>query len=302
MILAWATPLFVVSVAMEWFFVSRAKLAGRYEAKDAFASMTMGLGNLATDMFFGFISLAILLFAWNFRLFDLGHAWPIIVLALLAQDFVYYWKHRIAHQVRWFWSAHVVHHSSEHYNLTTALRQPWNNHFTGHVFLSVPLVVLGFHPLLIAFVASLNLLYQFWIHTEAIKKMPRWFEAVMNTPSHHRVHHGTNPQYLDRNYAGIFIVWDKLFGTFVEEQDNVEITYGVVKPVETFNPVKIAFTECAVIFKDAFRSGLNIRQRLGYLFGPPGYSHDGSRQTSADIKTAFYARRSEKGLEQKEKF
>lgn len=302
MILTWAAPFFVVSVAMEWFFVSRAKLAGRYEAKDAFASMTMGLGNLATDMFFGFISLAILLFAWNFRLFDLGHAWPIIVLALLAQDFVYYWKHRIAHQVRWFWSAHVVHHSSEHYNLTTALRQPWNNHFTGHVFLSVPLVVLGFHPLLIAFVASLNLLYQFWIHTEAIKKMPRWFEAVMNTPSHHRVHHGTNPQYLDRNYAGIFIVWDKLFGTFVEEQDNVEITYGVVKPVETFNPVKIAFTECAVIFKDAFRSGLNIRQRLGYLFGPPGYSHDGSRQTSADIKTAFYARRSEKGLEQKEKF
>lgn len=292
-ILAWAAPFFVVCVALEWFFVGRAKLAGRYEGKDAFASMTMGLGNLITDLFFGFISLGILLFAWNFRLFDLGYDWPIILLALIAQDFVYYWKHRIAHQVRWFWSAHIVHHSSEHYNLTTALRQPWNNHFTGHVFLSIPLVLLGFHPLLIAFVASLNLVYQFWIHTEAIDKMPKWFEAVMNTPSHHRVHHGTNPQYLDMNYAGIFIVWDKLFGTFVEEQDDVDIKYGVVKPVETYNPVKIAFVEWMNVFKDVFGRGLNMRQRLGYFFGPPGFSHDGSRQTSAQIKKGFYARRSE---------
>lgn len=293
LILAWAAPIFVISVAAEWFFVNRAKLAGRYETKDAFASMTMGLGNLLTDLLFGFISLAILMFAWQFRLFDLGYSLPIILLALLAQDFVYYWKHRIAHQVRWFWSAHVVHHSSEHFNLTTALRQPWNNHFTGHVILSVPLVLIGFHPLLIAFVASLNLLYQFWIHTESIDKMPRWFEAVMNTPSHHRVHHGTNPQYLDMNYAGIFIIWDKLFGTFVEEQEDVEIRYGVVKPIETFNPVKIAFLEWAVIFKDVFRPGLRLSQRLGYLLGKPGYSHDGSRQTSQDIKTAYYARRSE---------
>ena len=143
MILAWAAPLFVVSVALEWFFVHRKKWAGRYNMRDAFASMTMGVGNLASDLVFGFLSLGVLLLAWRFRLFDLGHSLPIIVLALVAQDFVYYWKHRIAHRVRWFWSAHVVHHSSEHYNLTTALRQPWNNHFTGHVLLSVPLVLLG---------------------------------------------------------------------------------------------------------------------------------------------------------------
>ncbi len=294
LVLAWAAPLFVVSVALEWFFVTRRKIAGRYEAKDAFASMTMGLGNLLSDIAFGFISLAILLFAWQFRLFDLGHSWPIILLALFAQDFVYYWKHRIAHQVRWFWGAHIVHHSSEHYNLTTALRQPWNNHFTGHVFLSIPLVILGFHPLLIAFVASLNLLYQFWIHTESIDKMPVWFEAVMNTPSHHRVHHGTNPQYLDMNYAGIFIVWDKLFGTFVQEQDDVDIHYGVVTPIKTYNPIKIAFVEWIAIFKDVLKPGLSLQQRFSYIFGPPGYSHDGSRQTSADIKDAFYARRSER--------
>jgi len=294
MILAWAAPLFVVCVALEWAFVHRKVWNGRYEVRDAFSSMTMGVGNLATDLLFGFISLGILLLAWRFRLFDLGHSLPVIILALIAQDFVYYWKHRIAHRVRWFWSAHVVHHSSEHYNLTTALRQPWNNHFTGHILLSIPLVLLGFHPLLIAFVASLNLLYQFWIHTEAIDKMPNWFEAVLNTPSHHRVHHGTNPQYLDMNYAGILIVWDKLFGTFVPEQEDVVIAYGVVKPIETFNPAKIAFSEWGNVFKDAAVKDLSLRQRLGYIFGPPGYSHDGSRQTSEDIKREFYARRSEK--------
>lgn len=293
LVLAWAAPLFVLSVVVEWIFVHRKVLSGRYQSSDAFASMTMGLGNLITDILFGFISLGVLLFAWQFRLFDLGHSWPIILLALLAQDFVYYWKHRIAHKVRWFWSAHVVHHSSEHYNLTTALRQPWNNHFTGHVLLSVPLVILGFHPLLIGFVASLNLLYQFWIHTEAIDKMPKWFEAVFNTPSHHRVHHGTNPQYLDMNFAGILIVWDKFFGTFMAEQDDVEIKYGVVKPIDTFNPFKIAFSEWVAIFKDAFGPNLSLKQRLGYMFSLPGYSHDGSRQTSEEIKAEYYRKNKE---------
>ncbi len=289
LVLAWAAPLFVLSVIVEWVFVNKKAISGKYQTSDAFASMTMGLGNLVTDLLFGFISLGVLLFAWRFRVVDLGCSWPVIFLTLLAQDFVYYWKHRIAHKVRWFWSAHVVHHSSEHYNLTTALRQPWNNHFTGHVLLSVPLVILGFHPLLIGFVASLNLLYQFWIHTEAIDKMPKWFEAVFNTPSHHRVHHGTNPQYLDMNFAGILIIWDKLFGTFMPEQDDVEIKYGVVKSIGTFNPIKIAFAEWAAIFKDAFGPNLSFKQRLGYIFALPGYSHDGSRQTSDQIKTEFYA-------------
>ena len=292
-VLMWAAPLFVLAVAFEWFFVKRKAWAGDYETKDAFASMSMGLGNLITDVFFGFISLACLFFFWQFKFVDLGVSWFVILMALFAQDFVYYWKHRIAHKVRWFWSAHVVHHSSEHYNLTTALRQPWNNHFTGHIILSVPLVLIGFHPLLIGFVASLNLLYQFWIHTEAVDKMPKWFEAVMNTPSHHRVHHGVNPQYLDMNFAGIFIIWDKMFGTFIAEQDNVEISYGTVKPIETRNPIKIAFAEWFQIFKDFTKPKLTMKQRLAYVFSPPGYSHDGSRKTSDQIKADYYARRRE---------
>jgi len=286
-VLTWAAPFFVLSVALEWFFVSRKKVGGRYETKDAFASMTMGLGNLASDILFGFISLGFLMWVWQFRLFDLGYSLPVILLALVVQDFVYYWKHFTAHKVRWFWSAHVVHHSSEYYNLSTALRQPWNNHFTGYIVLSSPLILLGFHPLLIGFVASLNLLYQFWIHTEAIHKMPRWFEAVMNTPSHHRVHHGTNPRYLDSNFAGIFIIWDKMFGTFVPEQADEDISYGIIKPVDSFNPVKIAFVEWLNIFKDALQPGINLKHRLGYVFAPPGYSHDGSRKGSKALKADF---------------
>lgn len=289
MILAFAAPLFVVSIALEWFFVSHKKLAGRYETKDAWASMTMGLGNLASDILMGFISLGFLLWLWRFRLLDLGYSLPIILLALVAQDFIYYWKHRAAHVIRWFWSAHVVHHSSEHYNLSTALRQPWNNHFTGYVLLSSPLIIFGFHPLLIGFVASINLLYQFWIHTEAIDKCPKWFEAIFNTPSHHRVHHATNPRYLDSNFAGIFIIWDKMFGTFVPELDDEEISYGIVKQIETYNPIKIAFIELLAIFKDACQKGLSLKQRLGYVFAPPGYSHDGSRKGSKQLKADYVA-------------
>ncbi len=286
-VIIFAAPFFVLFVALEWWGVHKRRLSGDYESKDAFASMSMGLGNLFSDIFMGFISLAILMWVWQFRLFDWGYGPVAILGALVAQDFVYYWKHRIAHRVRWFWSAHVVHHSSKHYNLTTALRQPWNNHITGHVLLSAPLVILGVHPLLYAFVASVNLIYQFWIHTEAIDKMPHWFEAVFNTPSHHRVHHATNPRYLDANFAGIFIVWDKMFGSFVPELEDEKITYGIVKPVGTFNPVKIAFVELLNIIKDVFGPGLTIRERFRYAFAPPGYSHDGSRQGSEAIKRDY---------------
>lgn len=290
MILAWAAPFFVVTVALEWWLVARGKLGGRYEWRDAVTSMTMGLGNLVTDLLFGFISLGILVFFWQFRLIDLGVSLPVILLALVAQDFVYYWKHRASHRIRWFWSAHVVHHSSQHYNLSTALRQPWTSNFTGYVLLSSPLVLFGFHPLLIGFVGAINLLYQYWIHTEAIEKFPRWFEFIFNTPSHHRVHHSTHPTHLDMNYAGIFIIWDRMFGSFIEERDDEVMTYGLVKNIETYNPVRVALAEWVAIFRDAFGPGLTLRQRFGYVFAPPGYSHDGSRQGSEEILAEWKAR------------
>ena len=287
MVLAFAVPVFALTIAIEWWLVRQGKLRGTYETKDALTSMFMGFGNLVSDVTMGFISLAVLMWAWQFRLFDWGVSLPIILLALVAQDFLYYWKHRAAHRIRWLWSAHVVHHSSQFYNLSTALRQPWNNHFTGFVLLSTPLVFLGVHPLLLGFVGALNLLYQYWIHTEAIDHLPRWVEAILNTPSHHRVHHGTHPQYLDSNYAGILIIWDKMFGTFVPENSDMKNTYGLVQNIETYNPIKVAFYEMWGAIKDVFAPKLTIGQRLKYLFAPPGWSHDGSRKSSAHIKAEY---------------
>lgn len=286
-ILVYAAPFFVLFVVIEWFLVRKSVLAGRYEVKDACASMAMGTGNLVSNAVLGVMSFSFLMWVWQFRLWDWGYGVWALLGALVAQDFVYYWKHRAMHRVRWFWSAHVVHHSSEHYNLTTALRQPWNSHLTGMVIISAPLVLLGVHPLVLGFVGSVNLLYQFWIHTEAIKKMPRWFEFALNTPSHHRVHHATNPRYLDANFAGIFMFWDRMFGSFVPEGEAEEINYGIVKPVGTFNPLKIAFTEMIAVIKDAAQKGLTLPQRFGYVFAPPGYSHDGSRKGSHALKRDY---------------
>jgi len=288
-ILLYAGPFFALSVFLEWLYTRSKKMHATYEARDAMASMSMGVGNLASDILMSFISFGVLMFFWQFRIFDWGFNLWVFAVCLIAQDFVYYYKHYAAHRIRWFWSAHIVHHSSEHYNLSTALRQPWNNHITGFVLLSTPLVFLGFHPLLIGFVGALNLIYQFWIHTETIKKMPVWFEFIFNTPSHHRVHHATNPRYLDSNFAGIFIIWDRMFGTFVAERDDDPVKYGVVTPIETFNPIKIAFAEMLNIFKDVFKRDLKLKQRLAYIFAPPGYSHDGSRKDSAQIKADYLA-------------
>ena len=194
----------------------------------------------------------------------------------------------MAHRVRWFWASHVIHHSSQHYNLTTALRQTWTGFFSIAFAFRLPLFVIGFHPLMIAFVKGLNLVYQFWIHTEAINKCPRWFEAIFNTPSHHRVHHATNPRYLDANYAGTLIVWDKMFGTFVPELAEDPPRYGIVKNLGTFNPLKVAFHEWVGIAKDLW-AAKSWRERAGYFLGPPGWSPDGSRQTSDSIKAEWRA-------------
>lgn len=291
LILAYAGPFFFVTVMMEWWGVKNKKLSGRYETKDAWASMAMGLGNLISGILLGFMGAAYTMWLWGLpiRTLDWGFSVWVVIAAVFAQDFLYYWQHYFYHKVRWGWASHVVHHSSKHYNLSTALRQPWNSPLLGLFILSTPLVLLGCHPVLIAFVGAFNLIYQYWIHTEAIDKCPRWFEAVMNTPSHHRVHHATNPRYLDANFAGIFIIWDKMFGTFVPEQEDEKITYGIIKPIETYNPVRIAFVEMVNMFKDALTPGLKLSERLKYLYKAPGYSHDGSRKGSKALKQDYIA-------------
>jgi len=283
-----AVPGFVGLLLLELAVV---RLSGRddYEAKDTTASLLMGVGNLATDAALGGISVALLLAVWAATPLDLGWGWPVFVLCFLADDFRFYWSHRLHHVSRWFWGVHIAHHSSQHYNLSTALRQPWLDHLSGAVLLRVPLVLLGFHPAIIAFCYALNLIYQFWIHTEHIKKLPAPIELVFNTPSHHRVHHASNPRYLDANFAGTLIVWDRLFGTFIPELADEPPRYGLLKNIGTFNPVRIALHEWIAIAKDATRPRLSLPQRLGYIFGPPGWSHDQSRLTTVQLKAHLVA-------------
>ena len=181
--------------------------------------------------------------------------------------------------MRFLWSAHVNHHSSRHFNLSTALRQSWTTPITGPIFW-VPLALLGFHPLMILAAQAISLIYQFWIHTELIGRLGP-FEWIMNTPSHHRVHHGSNVQYLDRNYAGIFIVWDRLFGSFEPEVSPVD--YGLTKNLHSFNPVRIAFHDWTAMLRSVMHAA-SWCAALGYVFRPPGWSADGSTLTAREMQ------------------
>ncbi|WP_055444635.1 sterol desaturase family protein [Lacinutrix himadriensis] len=285
-IILYAIPFFIISMLLELYVTAKENIK-TYEKKDAFTSITMGLGNV----FLGYFSKALVFLSFfyvyeNFRIFTIPVVWWSFILLFFADDFSYYWFHRISHECRIFWASHVVHHSSQHYNLSTALRQTWSGGFYTFIFW-IWLPLLGFHPGMIVLQMSISLIYQFWIHTEAIDKTPSWFEAVMNTPSHHRVHHGSNPLYLDRNHAGILIIWDKLFGTFQPELKEEKVIYGLVSNINTYNPVKIAFIEWINMFKDAFSGKKSLKSRFLYLVKPPGWKHDGTGKLSGDLRAEW---------------
>lgn len=260
-----------------------AKAAPRgYFGPDTRASLWMGLANALISVVVGVGTLALYFRLYEHRLFDPGTGWAAFGLLFFAEDLTYYVWHRASHEIRFLWAAHENHHSSEYFNLSTALRQSWTTPLT------VPLAywwlpLAGFHPAMIATQISLSLIYQFWIHTELIDRLPRWFEAVFNTPSHHRVHHGANVAYLDRNHAGILIVWDRLFGTFEPERERP--IYGLTKNVGTFSPVRLAFHEWIAMFRAALRPA-PLTTRLAYLFAPPGWSPDGSTKTARQLRAA----------------
>lgn len=286
-IITYAVPGFVALILIEMIYTKITK-KGRYEFGDSATSLSMGLGNRVAGLLFGGIIVASYYWIYQFRIFDLGWTWPVMAACFFAEDLAYYWFHRVSHERRWFWASHVVHHSSQHYNLTTALRQTWTGALGLSFIFWLPLVWIGFPPEMVLMFQAISLVYQFWIHTEAIDRMGP-LEWVMNTPSHHRVHHAINPRYLDANYAGVLIIWDRLFGTFVPEDRNEQIRYGIISQLGTFNPFRVAFHEWAGIWRDVTRAK-SLREALGYLFGPPGWSPDGSRKTSASIKAAWAAR------------
>jgi len=277
----YAIPFFVTTIILEIILTVKVKFE-EYSFKDAGASIIMGLGNVAIDLFTKGIVLSLFYLVYNFyHLFQISFGWWAWVLLLFSEDFCYYWFHRISHESRFFWASHVVHHSSKKYNLSTALRQTWSGSFYTFIFW-IPLILIGFHPVMVLVQKSISLIYQYWIHTELINKMPKWFEAIFNTPSHHRVHHATNPQYLDRNHAGIFIIWDKLFRTFELEAEKP--IYGLVQNIETNNPAKIAFIEWYNMLSDFFTSKTSIKNKFKYLIKPPGWKHNENSILSSDLR------------------
>jgi len=243
--------------------------SGAYLSRDAWASIRMGLVSVATTA--GWKTLALLGYAAIYAHLAPWHLsathWYTWAIAILGVDLLYYTYHRIAHRIRLIWATHQAHHSSEYFNFSTALRQKWNN--SGEILMWIPLPLLGIAPWMVFFSFSLNLIYQFWVHTERIDKLPRPIEFVFNTPSHHRVHHGMDQLYLDKNYGGILIIWDRLFGRFQAELFRPH--YGLTKQVDTFNIWKLQTREYVAIARD-WRSANRLRDRLGYVFGPPGWA------------------------------
>ncbi len=285
---AFAIPAFMLLILAEVWWSHR-RDPQNYELRDTAASLAMGLGNFALGIAYGGIVYGATKWVWRYRLADLHATWWVYVLLVLTEDFIYYWFHRLSHEHRVWWAAHVNHHSSQHLNLSTALRQSWTGNLAFVWVLWLPLAWIGFPPGLIAFQKGISLIYQFWIHTEAVTRLPAWVEFVFNTPSHHRVHHASNARYLDRNYAGILIIWDRMFGTFVAESGDEPCRYGITHNLATFNPLRIAFHEWMAMARDVVRAR-SWRARAMYVLGPPGWSEDGSRHTSDEIRSAWRAR------------
>jgi sterol desaturase/sphingolipid hydroxylase (fatty acid hydroxylase superfamily) len=239
-----------------------------YDLTDSRTSISMGIGNVVINV--GWKLVVVLIYAALYELtpLRLDPANPLTWIALfLADDLSYYWFHRVSHESRVFWASHVVHHSSRHYNLSTALRQTWVPMTYLPFWLWMPLV--GFPVWMVLLAQAWSLMYQFWIHTERIKRLPKPLEAVLNTPSHHRVHHGSNHQYLDKNYGGILIVWDRLFGTWTPEGERVR--YGLTKNIEGHNLVHVAFHEYVAMWRDV-KAAKGARNKLGVVFHGPGWT------------------------------
>lgn len=278
-----ALPVFILALLLEAWWSYRKQL-GWYEAADAGASLSMML--LAGVVEIVPRLLAVLLMI---ELHDISplrdvvqQQWWAWLALFLLDDFSYYWFHRMNHEVRLLWAGHVNHHSSQYLNFATALRQGVGERLHKFLFwLWLPL--LGFDPLMIITMIGINLFYQFWIHTPAIGKLPAWIEAVFNTPSHHRVHHASNIRYLDSNHGGILIIWDRLFGTFVQEVPEDPVVYGLTTNINSSNPWVVLTHEYRSIWRDCARAG-SWKDRLRYLLWAPGWSHDGADKRARVVR------------------
>ncbi len=264
--IALSVPVFFILIAIELAYTFYKKL-GYYRLNDSIANLSQGIGQqvtglfMKTALFFGYKHIF-----EHWRLFDLPNTIWIWIILFIGVDFFYYWFHRMSHQVNALWAAHIVHHQSEEYNLTVALRQSWFQSWFSWIFY-LPLAWIGFDPLMFLTLSAFNTLYQFWIHTRTIKNMG-FLEYIINTPSHHRVHHGSNPKYIDKNHAGSLIIWDKMFGTFQKEEE--EVYYGITTPLASWNPVWANVHYWAELWGTAKKSD-TIADKINVFIKPPGW-------------------------------
>lgn len=270
-----------IELIIQWF--SKKQL---YRLNDAITNISCGITQQLTGIFLKVIGVGVYTLVFEkFAVYTIASSWYMYIILFVAADFLYYWAHRMSHEVNLFWGGHVVHHQSEDYNFSVALRQGSFQILWTFAFY-LPLALIGFNPIDFVFVSALVTVYQFWIHTETIGKMG-WFEYIFNTPSHHRVHHGRNPKYIDKNHAGVFIIWDRLFGTFQKEEEKP--TYGITTPVNSWNPVWVNFNHYAQMYRE-LRIIKGTRNKLKYLFKKPGWlpSELGGYRSAPEIDTQVY--------------
>lgn len=262
-VLLYALPLIGLGVVLEW-WATRHDTRSPYQRHDVLASIGIGLGTLLINTSLQSVTLLLVIVGYEVTPWHWPVAWWTWLLAYLGVDLSNYVAHYIAHRQRFWWATHVTHHSSAYFNLSTAFRNSWTQYLK--IVFFVPLFFSGLSPLVVFTCYQLNLLYQFWIHTEVIRKLPGWVEWLFVTPSHHRVHHGANDRYLDKNFGTTFIVWDRLFSTFQAEDEPP--VYGLTKPVHSYKLVYLNLHEWVGLWRDVRRAG-SLKQALMVLFGPP---------------------------------
>lgn len=268
----YAIPFFIILVAVEAIYSYR-RNKKLYRLNDTISNFSLGIGSQIAGALFKSVIFGLYIYIYNhYALFQLPKTWWSFFLCLVLFDVLFYWAHRISHETNLFWGAHVVHHQSEEYNLSVALRQSWIHNLIAF-FIFLPIPFLGFDPLTFLLAAGIDNLYQFWIHTRAINKLPKVVEYFFNTPSHHRVHHAINPKYIDKNHAGVFIVWDRMFGTFKAEEDPEEIVYGVTTQFKSWNPVWANYHYYKEIWHKAALMK-TWREKLYMIVARPGWLPD----------------------------
>lgn len=281
-ILVYLMPVFAIFIAFE-FYTLRKREGGyaesaQYSLKDTISNGLLSFFHEIGEVLSSIVIISIFYSLFEFRLFDIPNSWWAFLLLFVLQDFMYYWFHRASHRIRWMWASHVVHHSSEKLNFSTAFRQSFTYQVSGMFLFWLPLIALGFEPMTVISVVLFNLAYQFFLHTQVVNKLGV-LELVLNTPSHHRVHHARNEEYIDQNYAGTLIIWDRLFGTFVEEREDLPCDFGITRQIRTHDPIVLTFHEWRDMFADVMAAPGGLSEGIKHLYMPPDWqaSEEGLR-------------------------